>query len=219
MKCLKKLGLYSLIGSKFEDEIKFIKYKKGSYIYLMEEDLDILYYVVRGKVRIIVTLGEIEYSYLLRDDEFEGINFALCDFTKVSQERPVEVEYLILEETTIAHIPLKKLLTLNFKLQNEVLKELLVKMANINTDKFKKYVYHFHKTDEEIFINFLKEIGEKEFSSKDASFKLNIKIRVIQKLIKKWKERNILYSDRKLHYKVDTKKLKSYIKKQKSHLK
>ncbi len=210
---LRDMELEELIGTEFENLVNINHYKSGEYYFVSEKDSFELPYLVKGKLRLTVNSSDgIEYFYLLDDGEFQGINFSLCDFSKLIKDRKLDLEVYALKDSIVATLPLKKIFEIDLAEKDKLLKKLLIKISTINANMYKEYIYYLKKTDEEIFLNFLKNNSEKTFTSYEVSLKLNIILRTIQRIVKILKGREILRSEKKKFFVLNKLKLKNFIK-------
>ncbi len=198
VKVLERIELEELLGTGFEKYIRIFNLKKEEHYFLSEDETFELVYIVEGKVKFTTSsLDGIEYFHILNKDEFEGLNFALCDLKKLTEKKRFDLEILALEDSVIAHIPLKKIFQLDFKRKPKLLEKLLIKVATINADRYKEFVYRFKKKDEKIILDFLYKNPNRFFTCQEISLELNIILRTVQKLVKNLKEKKILKSDKR----------------------
>ncbi len=211
-KILEKMGLEELVGTEFEEYIKVFNLKNNDHYFVSENEFFELIYLVEGKLKLTaISSDEVEYYHLLNETEFEGINFSLCDFKKIIDDRKLDLEVYALEDSIIANIPLKNIFELDFVKKDKLLKKIIIQIATINANKYKRNIYSFKKKDEEVFLRFLKNNINNSFTCNEISFKLNLNLRTIQKVVKTLKKNNILKSEKRKFCVINEAKLKSYI--------
>ncbi len=209
---LKKLNLEELIGTAFED-LMFTRELKKDEVILFEEGAKFTsYYLAEGRIQHIIYSenGKKFYRNFFKED-LVSVNFTLAEMATINA-RPYDVDMIVLEDSKIIYMPLEKVFNIDVPGKDKLLKKLLA----ITVDEhFKEFYYLLNKSiysDEEIFIKYLLDNESKlNISLREASERLNLSLRYIQKVVKKLVEEEILLKKNNLILIRDHENLMEYM--------
>jgi len=188
-----KLNLKELIGTSFENMITVTEIKKGDSLYYERLKEFNTCYIIEGHIQHIVYTPEGgEFYKDLYKGDITGVNFCFSKGISPERFRHFDVDVLAKIDSKIAYLPLDKIMDLEFKGKNTILKKLI--MMGVE-DHFKEFKYLFLKniySDELFFIKHLEKckiinIG----NTKKNSEHLNIKLRTLQRFLKNLQDQDI----------------------------
>ncbi len=207
-KVLSDLKLKELIGTDFEEKVQ-IKYLKKENIICRGQARGV--YVISGSIQYITYTpsGEEFYSTFYKGDLID-VNYSLLDRESV-MESLCEVDIMAKEDSVVAYIPFGYLKEIRLDKKEKV----IAKIMSLGVDEyFRKSRYLILKntySDEDFFVEHLEDPRVKKLKgTRDFSEFLNIKLRSIQRYLKKFQKLNIIeWYGRQLRVK-DIEKLEEY---------
>ncbi len=208
---LYEVNLKELIGTPFEDMITVSQMRKGEYNFHENVRGFKACYLMEGHIqRIVYTPEGGEFYMDLFEGEISGANYS---FSKRlgSRGEVFDMDVVAKEDSKIAYLPLEKIIDLQFKGKSRVLEKLIMMSVEEYFEKAKYLILKNVYSDEEFFINYLeKHRTINAGGTRELSELLNIKVRSIQRFVKKLQDQQIL---EKAHGKIriaDQAKLEEY---------
>lgn len=190
---LKRLNLKELIGTPFEDLMVTKKFSRDEVFLFEESEKFCSYYLVEGRIQHIIypENGKKFYRNFFKDD-LVAVNFTLAEMSTINA-RPYDVDMTILKDSTIIYMPFEKVINMELKDKEIILKKVL---AIVVDEHFREFYYLLNKSlysDEEFFIKYLIENESKlNMSLREISERLNLSLRYLQKVVKNLIDQDIV---------------------------
>ncbi|GLI55336.1 hypothetical protein PM10SUCC1_08500 [Propionigenium maris DSM 9537] len=208
---LYEVNLKELIGTPFEDMITVSQMKKGEFNFHENVRSFNACYLMEGHIqRIIYTPEGGEFYMDLFEGEISGANYSFSKRLGRSGE-VFDMDVVAKEDSKIAYLPLEKIMDLQFNGKSRVLEKLIMMSVEEYFEKAKYLILKNVFSDEEFFINYLeKNKTINTGRTKELSELLNIKVRSIQRFIKKLQDQEIIEKVQGKIRIVDQVKLEEY---------
>ncbi len=186
---LYKLDLKELAGTSFEEYVKVYNLKKGDIIYDRDVKKWGAIYVVKGRIQCLLYTPEGGEFYINSfEGDISGINYSLLK--KYDEgESFMEVDVEAKEDSTILSLPFERVeeMELEERVKGQILKKVSLMGMREHFEHSKYLIFRNVYSNEEFVIKYLEEYENESIrDTKDLSEVLNISLRSLQRVLKKF---------------------------------
>lgn len=208
---LRELELEELIGTPFEDIIKFRDIKKGDSKFFSVEESIPTFYLLEGSIQFVIYRPEGGEFYIdLSPGDLSGINTNLSSILEHKFQRSFEGELVAKTDSLVAELPLEKLLSLDIENKEKLLTKILKLSVREGLERSRYLFFKSIYSDEEFLIKALENNKLLNLTTKEISELLNINLRTLQRLLKNLVTKEIIEKNKKSFRLIDQDKLEDY---------
>lgn len=187
---LYKLDLKELIGTSFEELVKVYTLKKGKMIFDKEVKENGALYIVEGRIQYLMYTPEGGEFYINHfEGDTAGINFSLLKKYDEDETNFMDVDIIAKEDSVILSLPFERVeeMELEESIKNQVLKKVSIMGMREHLRSSKYLIFRNVYSSEEFVIKYLEEYENGSIKdTKDLAEVLNINLRSLQRLLKKF---------------------------------